>query len=427
MDIASQVNIYFFPVMMLVIMWFDTRREDSDDHSSRRFRSVLACSCIAMLLEAFMWFINGRSGTIPVSVLVTNTAYLLVASASSLFWLAYLYPQLFSGRSLFANRAVAALLLVPYFLIAALIIANCFTGLIFSVDDAATYHRGPLFFVPYITMMGYIIAGSALSLAACLREGTREGRVRYARLAAFMLLPIVGAAVQMAFYGWWVMWPCGCISLLFVYLTVQNRNITNDALTDLNNRRSFDRRLQAYLGRPKSEGPWCLIMIDVDGLKAVNDTYGHAMGDEALCRMGDAMRAAFGGTDAFLARYGGDEFAVLDDCPDEEAARTLVRRLDDVVRRGNETAHGPFSLRYSAGWALCDPADGRDATELIACADAEMYKNKQAHRSGLASRAPNAAAAASVAPDAPVDASGAPAASAADRASECGTDAEGVE
>ena len=382
LSIASQVNIYFFPVLMLFIIWIDARLDNPKELSSRLFRAVVLCSCATMVLEACMWFMSGRNGSIPAVVLATNTLYLVAASAISVAWVAYVYAQIHEGRSILSNRAATVAVIAPYVVVCVIVVANCFAGFIFSVDETATYRRGPLYLLPYLVTIGYQIAALIMSLAAAReRADDREQRAKFIRLSSFMLLPMIGAIVQMSTFGWWVMWPCAAVTLMFVYLTVQNRSIMVDALTSLNNRRSFDRRLREYLQRPEEEGAWCLIMIDVDGLKGINDQHGHQMGDEVLCRMADAMRASFKGSDAFLARYGGDEFAVLVDCEGGEDAQAMIGRLSQEAEQVNKAAYGSCELQFSAGYALRDFSEGEEIGSLLSSADREMYRHKLARKS----------------------------------------------
>lgn len=365
--------------MMLVVMWYDAWRERSNDSSSRLFLASLACAFVSMALEAIMWFMSGTGGFPPRLVLATNTAYLIVACASTLLWPAYLHVQLFGGRSLLERRAVAAAAIVSYTIMALLILANCAYGFIFSIDAAGTYHRGPLFFIPYILMMAYLAASFVAALAVSARQESKDLRARYAILAGAGLLPVVGAVVQMSFYGWWVMWPSVVVMLLLVYLTVQNRRIENDPLTGLSNRRAFDRRLRACLHHPLAEGAWCLVVIDVDGLKTLNDKYGHAAGDEALRCMGDVLHAAFDEEeDAFLARFGGDEFAVLVPSIDDDDAREMVEFLESEARR-QSTSSALMPLCFSAGYARHTDST-QTAEQLLQQADAAMYASKQARR-----------------------------------------------
>ena len=150
-----------------------------------------------------------------------------------------------------------------------------------------------------------------------------------------------------------------------------------DALTGVMNRRSFEADLAREFGRiTRHGGGFSLVMIDVDGLKTINDTLGHTAGDTHLQALGAALRTSTRREDTAY-RIGGDEFAVL--LPG--ASRIQAQR---VMHRVVESA-GP--ARFSWGVASC-PSDGTTAETLLACADARLYRRRALVRSGGAASGP---------------------------------------
>ena len=141
----------------------------------------------------------------------------------------------------------------------------------------------------------------------------------------------------------------------------------HDPLTNLLNRRSFVQRLDAEVARSRRyTRPLALLVFDLDELKAVNDTQGHAAGDEALKRVAEALRATIrSGDNAF--RIGGDEFAVILPEADEHDARAAAQRIADELQ-----------LAASFGVAVCG-ADCEAGTMLREADDA-MYRMKRRHR-----------------------------------------------
>jgi diguanylate cyclase (GGDEF)-like protein/PAS domain S-box-containing protein len=124
---------------------------------------------------------------------------------------------------------------------------------------------------------------------------------------------------------------------------------THDALTGLYNRAYLDQEL-ARLGRGR-RFPVAVIVIDIDGLKPVNDQGGHAAGDDLLIRAGRLFSAAARGDD-LVARVGGDEFVIVLPQTTFETARHVVERLAGSVEAHNVGAAIP--VRYSAGVAIAD-------------------------------------------------------------------------
>jgi diguanylate cyclase (GGDEF)-like protein len=153
-----------------------------------------------------------------------------------------------------------------------------------------------------------------------------------------------------------------------------------DPLTGLLNRRRFEEIIQNEVARALRYGPLSLLMIDLNFFKAVNDRHGHQAGDEVLKAVARVLRASCRETDT-CARLGGDEFAVILPHAGGEAAavvrdRILAASARTMVPVGEE-AEVPISL--SIGAATLD-ASASHAPELIAAADADMYRVKQASR-----------------------------------------------
>ncbi len=168
-----------------------------------------------------------------------------------------------------------------------------------------------------------------------------------------------------------------------------------DALTGLTNRKGFDLALDACLKEvtPETYGP-CLLMIDLDHFKRLNDTLGHVFGDQVLTRVGEILRANVKGKDT-ATRYGGEEFAViLPQTPRggaiglAEALRALV--FASRVRRSGEKEALIGNLSVSIG--VADYIAGESATEFVNRADRALYTAKAQGRNRvvLAPRPPPA-------------------------------------
>lgn len=151
-----------------------------------------------------------------------------------------------------------------------------------------------------------------------------------------------------------------------------------DELTGLYNRRGFIEHATKQLSlavRRRSHA--CLFFVDLNGMKAINDGFGHEAGDRALIAAARALRAVFRDADV-VARLGGDEFAVLaSDC--SEADIDAVRmRVHSGVNAYNATSGEAFRLAMSVGAMVFDPSAPMDLEALIAAADAKMYEQKVA-------------------------------------------------
>jgi diguanylate cyclase (GGDEF)-like protein len=150
----------------------------------------------------------------------------------------------------------------------------------------------------------------------------------------------------------------------------------HDALTGLLNSRAFQEAATEKLAR-SGQSHASLIYLDLDLLKTINDTYGHAGGDSALVALAGALRKAFRESD-LVSRLGGDEFAVLAISREATTNETLVARFTTELAAINNAATLPFRVSASLGIATWDPEAGAPHLEtLIRIADERMYETKR--------------------------------------------------
>ncbi len=154
-----------------------------------------------------------------------------------------------------------------------------------------------------------------------------------------------------------------------------------DPLTGLANRRSLDRQVETGLAHAiRTKGTVGVVVLDMDRLKEINDTYGHEAGDRALRAIGSVLRSAVRQND-LCARFAGDEFVVvLWDCSPEHEARRVQEIQNAVAAYPFEPRLGVrVSLSISAGAARF-PQDGSTFEELLAVGDERMYQDKAGRR-----------------------------------------------
>ena len=149
-----------------------------------------------------------------------------------------------------------------------------------------------------------------------------------------------------------------------------------DELTGLSNRRGFMIQADKLLKLGKREtGIFAVFFIDLDGMKYINDTYGHAEGDKALKDMADIMRSCFREADV-SARLGGDEFAAAMLLESVAAAEPIRERFQDKINKLNASGLREYTLSASVGWAFCDETC-YTLEGLLQSADEIMYNEKR--------------------------------------------------
>jgi diguanylate cyclase (GGDEF)-like protein len=156
----------------------------------------------------------------------------------------------------------------------------------------------------------------------------------------------------------------------------------HDSLTGLPNRRFFEEKLDEYLGTVDAMHQMAVLMLDLDGFKMVNDTYGHAAGDKALSefarRVSKVLRPG-----TFLARIGGDEFAIIKSKIDSlDDPTNLARRIAAAVAEPFVIDEVTAEFGVGIGIAIA-PNDGIDPEELIRRADRALYRAKATGRSSV--------------------------------------------
>jgi len=176
------------------------------------------------------------------------------------------------------------------------------------------------------------------------------------------------------------------------------RRANHDSLTQLPNRRMFEEWLGYALGQARRDGTHLAVMfIDIDGFKAVNDCHGHKAGDALLVEIAKRFRGTARESD-FLARVGGDEFALI--APNAKDGRALTVLAQRLVRVLNDPRRPPLSdvpVGASIGIAFF-PDDAADVRSLVAAADEAMYAAKRSGKGRIAFHATAVAPVAAISP-----------------------------
>jgi diguanylate cyclase (GGDEF)-like protein len=221
--------------------------------------------------------------------------------------------------------------------------------------------------VTLLQMAGVIVVHVALSLAT---PGIEVNSLQYASLAVGQLVPM----------------------LLVAYLTTAlSADITearerienlaqNDALTGLFNQRKFNEIwLREHTKCVAEKGVYAVLMIDMDKLNDINDTFGHEAGNSALTLVAQCLQRSIRNTD-YAARFGGDEFAVLLPGATAEVAEAVVKRVRHNVYKTTLDLRSRM-IRCSVSIGVANhPKDGRDMRDLLSIADRMMYRDKELRR-----------------------------------------------
>jgi len=157
-----------------------------------------------------------------------------------------------------------------------------------------------------------------------------------------------------------------------------------DDLTGLHNRRGFMMRAEQNLRLIRRQRtPFLLFFIDLDQLKGINDTFGHAEGNRAIVEAADVLRRCFRQSD-LLARFGGDEFAALAIRSGDSDEAVMRARLSGALDAVNLKPDRDYPLSFSVGLLTCGPHEDAHIEELLERADQLMYREKRLKAEPLA-------------------------------------------
>ena len=369
---------FFTAALLLLILYGQSASYDRHQLSHRLYRGMVFATLVILLLDTCGWSLENVVDPDLIRLnWATSTIGFLLAPLPALLWLLYAHNEVFSDdQRTYRFFRFAAIPAVPYALFSVLAPVH---RLLFTVDDANRFHRGPLFGILVVMMIGYLAAAFLLLLRNRRRLDARVLRP----LLFFMLPPLTGGVVQVLFYGTTLVWSGMTFSMLVLLLYLQHQSIRTDYLTGLYNRLQLDRYIRNRILAWKPGSVLGALMLDVDNFKAINDQFGHAQGDDALESLAHLLRRSFHDDD-FIARYAGDEFVVVLDAHDSAEFDAIRNRLRDNLARFNQTSGKPYRLEASLGCALYDPALHASGDQYLHAIDLLMYEEKKSRKAGAA-------------------------------------------
>jgi len=259
----------------------------------------------------------------------------------------------------------------------------CFTGWTVQIDVHNHYSHGPLYGI-YICIYLAVIALLIIEFMLYGKAFHRQNRVS---LYAIMVLIIAGIVAQELLRGEarisYITLTLGA-ALLFIHysefsqmssddrLREQEKQISTDALTGMLNRYAYAKALESYKAADCCPENLAAFSIDINGLKSVNDEFGHAAGDELICGAAMCINRVFEGADRCF-RTGGDEFVVFAKLDRVQADAALARLAEESRRWSGSVIK---QLRLAAGYALASDHAGISAEKLVIEADQAMYAEK---------------------------------------------------
>ncbi len=377
MNMLVSISINLFPILMLLIIYANNHRKTAGTADKLLF-DVLTLLAIGAMVSgtAGKGLLGVPGAAVKAGLWISYMVYASMMTGIAALWLLYICFRLQVWGAAGEESRTLRFLGVLQLLMTLLIVTTPWTHLLLFVTEDNICRHGGLYGLLYLECTLLILAGAVISIRKGRKENSRERKWECLYLSGCGFLLLAGMLIQYCFDVWWGGSSCLSLTLLFIYLNTQNRQITTDGLTGLNNRREFDKQILKWA--EQNAGNWGMFMLDVDDFKGINDNLGHVVGDEALWETADILRRVLGRERTFLARYGGDEFAVIGAWKDEAEAKQALRLVEQEVDRFNRTAEKKYRLSFSIGYALWEETGEPD--RLVALADERMYAAKTAKK-----------------------------------------------
>jgi diguanylate cyclase (GGDEF)-like protein len=367
------LNMYSFFVLACILV-HAIKHVGINLMQNRLFLILVQITMVMLILDIFSRLDGNPESIDPILNQLGNFLIYLLNPVLPSMWLLYAHYQVFHDER--ALKSLAYPLLAVNIANFALLVFSQSTGWYYSIDLSNIYHRGPLFWIPAAITVILMLTAFLL----IIRNRKRIEKRHYFSLILSALPPFICIILQIFFYGVSLLLNSVTLSLLIVFLNIQNHNMTTDYLTGVYNRKHLEGYLKAKIKLSSENRTFSAIMLDLDGLKYINDTFGHDAGDEAIETAITLIKSCIRPSD-FIARYGGDEFYIVLDVSNLSDLESTVARIRECLEKFNETGVKPYKLRFSMGYALYDSLSHMDANEFQNKIDTLMYANKRVNQS----------------------------------------------
>lgn len=327
------------------------------EYKIRMYRVTVSMTLIVTILDVLASILNDNpsGGTRILSFVINAISIGLV----------FLIPVTFGLAFNESFRRKSILIMAPAIVGEIFVITSIWTGWIFSIDKNGVYQRGPLFFINIlISFWGLIIIFYVhISMS---KEFDRSERIY---LWVLLALLFTSSIIQMIDIRIQIMWGGIAVTEILYYVFLRETRLKYDAVTGTRNRNCFERELEAI----QPNDSLFLLEFDVNNLKVVNDTLGHAKGDklirDAALMISEAYREC-----GLVYRIGGDEFAVI--APScsyvkvEKARKELLILIDEYKK--------VYSKNFYIANAYCkfDSIHHNSINDCLREADQKMYEDK---------------------------------------------------
>lgn len=370
--IATEIYLLVYTATIL----FRRNLNLGSEYEVRELKYIIYSFFVVLVTDIF-WALTEGNMIEPPKVLnaLINGISISAVLAGCYYWYKFVEYRL---ASKYANeKKLNILMSIPALVTVGLNLISVFTGWVFYIDANDHYTYGPLFILQSVVCYFYLLIPTVKSLSRSLKTNSKIQRREYLIYASYMVAPLMAGILEDVMPEVPILYLNMFMVIHVLFLTIQDTQIYNDALTGLNNRRRLDQFLEERLPEASPEQPILVCMMDINKFKLINDTYGHVEGDNALRLVSAVLRMIAAEFHAFVSRYGGDEFCLVihKGKHDEKKVASRIQELLDEMQQKSEEPK-PYHISLSVGSVVCKVPE-KEINSVIGRADANLYREKR--------------------------------------------------
>ena len=328
-------------ILLIGTLYLANRQKAEYDRDMRLLQQMMVTIGIANISDCCVYYLAGSSNiVIKVLVFLSGSGLFLGNVMIGYLWAKFIMVHMnipFSDIRRNIYRTIGLISIV-------LLVINIFYPLVFSVSDGR-YQRGFAYIIFLIFAAFYILD----SLYLYVKRVKKNGSLKLFPVHIFLIPVILGVVIQAFFVEIAITWTSIAISVAGIMTALKNEIIFTDCLTGLYNRMYLE-----FIHKRACNKKDCWvsgIMIDLNGFKQINDNYGHAEGDLALCIVADLLRKSFSEY-GVVTRYAGDEFVIMLNTTDDQLIQKIIKSAKKNFVTENEKNDKPYQLSASMGYAI---------------------------------------------------------------------------
>ena len=351
-------------ILLIGTLYLANRQKAEYDRDMRLLQQMMVTIGIANISDCCVYYLAGSSNiVIKVLVFLSGSGLFLGNVMIGYLWAKFIMVHMnipFSDIRRNIYRTIALISIV-------LLVINIFYPLVFSVSDGR-YQRGFAYIIFLIFAAFYILD----SLYLYVKRVRKNGSLKLFPVHIFLIPVILGIVIQAFFVEIAITWTSIAISVAGIMTALKNEIIFTDCLTGLYNRVYLE-----FLHKRACNKKDCWvsgIMIDLNGFKQINDNYGHAEGDLALCIVADLLRKSFSEY-GVVTRYAGDEFVIMLNTTDDQLIQKIIKSAKKNFVTENEKNDKPYQLSASMGYAITNLSN-ETIDDFMNRIDEQMYQDK---------------------------------------------------